>query len=86
MDRAEIQLTRNGQSYGEGQIAWNAWHLPDGGGYHYAIYVPGCAVYTGDISVNGEDQKISVDLSPSPGDIQGESRTVYLTLAKTELI
>ena len=82
VDSAEIQLTRNGQSCEEGQIAWNAWHLPDGGGYHYAIYVSGCAVYTGDISVNGEDQKISVDLSPSPGDIQGESRTVYLTLAK----
>ena len=82
VDSAEIQLTRNGQSYGEGQIAWNAWHLPDGGGYEYAIYVSGCAVYTGDISVNGEDQKISVDLSTSPGDIQGESRTVYLTLAK----
>lgn len=82
VDSAEIQLTRNGQSCEEGQIAWNAWHLPDGGGYEYAIYVSGCAVYTGYISVNGKDQKISVDLSPSPGDIQGESRTVYLTLAK----
>lgn len=82
VENAEIQLTRNGQSYEAGQLAWNAWSLPDGGGYRYTIYAPGCATYTGYISVNGKDQKISVDLSPSPGDIQGESRTVYLTLAK----